>query len=330
MIQTPVLVNVFNRPAETERLLKCLQTVKPAKVYFSADAPRENCPEDEKLCAQVKEIVDTHINWNALVEKNYAKKNLGLRKRMSSAISWSLELSDRVIILEDDCIPDPTFFKFCEELLEYHKENPRVGAITGNNFQSDDFSCDYSYYFSRYPHCWGWATWRRAWAFYDDEMSQWPDVACTVWLKKMFPNKFEALYWNQIFNDTFHCKINSWAYRWLFSFWMKEMLCATPKRNLVMNIGVGNFATNTKKAITSAHFKCTRFMDFPIQHPIILERNSMADDYVQRSHFGEARDKTLRGRVMRLFLKFMRNFQMKNWQKNVFPFIFLHAIVYFL
>jgi glycosyltransferase involved in cell wall biosynthesis len=307
LIHAPVLLTVFNRPLETRQVLAGLKQVRPPLIFVAADGPRESRPDDQHLCQEVHRLVAEQIDWPAQVFTDFSSRNLGLRRRMASAISWVLEQEDRVIVLEDDCLPDPSFFRFCTELLDRYAEDRRVGVITGDNFQPEGFDCGASYYFSRYAHCWGWATWRRAWYHYDDAMSRWPKLASTDWLSKKFPHKLEALYWEQIFNDTFHGKVNSWAYRWLFSFWVNEMLCATPNRNLVKNIGVGESATNTKKRLAHHHFIPAHKIKFPLIHPIEVSRNKDADDFVQKTHFGRAKDRTYKGQLLRLISKIQKS-----------------------
>jgi hypothetical protein len=181
-----------------------------------------------------------------------------------------------------------------------------VGAATGDNFQPEGFACDASYYFSRYPHCWGWATWRRAWDTYSDSMSDWPAVRNTDWLRNIFPSRLEELYWRQIFDNTYAAKIQSWAYRWTYALWKHDLLTITPDRNLVTNIGTGLAATNTKTAASCKHFLKSQQMSFPMVHPTVIVRNRKADDYAQKAHFGLAKDCSLVGRFNRLLRKACR------------------------
>ncbi len=303
----PVLLTVFNRPNETRQALARLKQVRPPVIFVAADGPRDTQPEDQRLCQEVRRLVAEEIDWSARVVTDFAPLNLGLRRRMASAISWALEQDDRVIVLEDDCLPDPSFFRFCTELLDRYADDQRVGVITGDNFQPEGFDCGASYYFSRYPHCWGWATWRRAWELYDDEMADWPADRESRWLMRLFPQPLEELYWRQIFDGTYSGKIQSWAYRWTYSCWRREMLTATPVRNLVTNIGIGEAASNTRDAERGKHGLATQVVDFPLVHPADVIHNSSADTYAQQHAFGLAKDPSLRGRVVRFFAKLTKN-----------------------
>lgn len=303
----PVLLTVFNRPHETRQVLDRLKQVRPPVIFVAADGPRMNRPEDQHLCAEVRRLVAEEIDWPAQVITDFAACNHGLRRRMASAISWALGTEDRVIVLEDDCLPDPSFFRFCTELLERYADDPRVGVITGDNFQPEGFDCGASYYFSRYPHCWGWATWRRAWGLNDQAMSDWPRVRSTDWLSSIFPEPLEALYWQQLFDNTYSGKIDTWDYQWTYACWRREMLTATPGHNLVTNIGIGAAASNTRDAEPSKHGLATRSLQFPLVHPADIMRNISADAYAQQHAFGLAKDPTLCGRVVRFFSKLTKN-----------------------
>ncbi len=303
----PVLLTVFNRPHETRRVLACFRRVRPATIFIAADGPRTGRVADQALCEEVRSIVTGQIDWPAKVMIDFAPRNQGLRRRMASAISWALRHEDRVIVLEDDCLPDPSFFRFCTELLERYADDQRVGVITGDNFQPEGFTCNASYYFSRFPHCWGWATWRRAWELYDDKMSDWPAIRETGWLKDLFPHRLEELYWRKIFDETYRGKIQSWAYRWTYSCWRWQMLTATPAFNLVTNIGIGAAATNTRDAELGKHGLAAEALSFPLVHPANVLRNISADGYAQQHAFGQAKDRSLQGRLHRLIAKLTRS-----------------------
>lgn len=299
----PVLLTVFNRPHETRQVLERLKIVRPEKIYVAADGPREGRSEDQSLCEDVRKLIAEEIDWSANVMTDYAQRNLGLRQRIASAITWTLENEDSVIVLEDDCVPDTSFFRYCTELLEKYEREPRVGVVTGDNFQPEGFNCGASYYFSRYPHCWGWATWRRAWGLNDQAMSDWPRVRSTDWLSSIFPEPLEALYWQQLFDDTYSGKIDTWDYQWTYACWRHNMLTVTPRTNLVRNVGIGEAATNTRDAEPEKHHRKCLAMEFPLLHPFWLERNKEADDYAQQTVFGRAKNSSVYGRLRRLMVK---------------------------
>jgi hypothetical protein len=194
---------------------------------------------------------------------------------------------EAAIVLEDDCLPHPTFFRFCEELLERYRDDERIMAISGDNFQFGRQRSKYSYYFSRYPHCWGWATWRRAWQHYDGDMDLWPVIREGRWLEDVLEGKRAVAYWTRIFNRTYDGDINSWAYAWTLSCWAQSGLTALPNVNLVSNIGFGVAATHTISEDISSS-STLNYLDFPLSHPSFVIQDTVADAFTQRHHFDRA------------------------------------------
>lgn len=294
---TAVLLIVFNRPNATMSLLKAIESVRPRHLMIVADGPRAARADDEEKCRRVRELCE-QIDWPCVVQRNYSDINLGCRRRVSSGISWAIEQVDRAIILEDDCVPNPSFFRFCDELLERYAEDQRIMAISGNNFQPRQPSGEYSYYFSRYPHCWGWATWRRAWVKYDDEMSHWHDAQRDRSLDSILESNRSKGYWSRLFADTKAGKIDSWAYRWTLSCWFQNGLTVLPDRNLVTNIGFNAEATHTLKVDAKAIFPAYA-MPFPLRHPPVVVRSAAADRYTENRMFSGNALKYARFRVGR-------------------------------
>ena len=304
---TPVVLLVFNRPALTKKMLDQLRQARPRQVLVVADGPRPDRPGDAEACAQVREIIAQGIDWEAAVLTDYAPVNLGLRRRVSSGLDWAFGQVEQAIVLEDDCVPHPSFFRFCEEMLQHYQHDTRLGVITGDNFQPQPFACAASYYFSRYNHCWGWATWRRAWKFFDEGMTHWPALREAGWLDGMFPDPGHALYWTKIFNGVHERRINSWAYAWTFACWSQHLLTAIPRANLVTKIGFGEEATHTRGGGGAKGNLNVTQMDFPLRHPPCVVRDHAADDYSQRHVLGSARVRQpFFSRWRRLFGKIQR------------------------
>lgn len=171
--------------------------------------------------------------------------NLGCRERVSSGLDWVFSNVEEAIILEDDCLPDLTFFRFCEELLVKYRFDARVMMISGDNFQFRRKRTPYSYYFSRNAHIWGWASWRRAWNKYDIAMQMWTEIRDGAWLIDLFGNRRLANYWRKIYANVFNGKINTWDYQWVFTCRIQNGLVILPNSNLISNIGFGSAATHT-------------------------------------------------------------------------------------
>lgn len=168
-MSTPIALIIFNRPDLTIRVFSKIARAKPKTLFVIADGPRSDHPGDIKKCAEARSIIES-VDWDCTVHKNYSDINLGCGRRLASGISWVFEKVEEAIILEDDCLPHPTFFRFCKELLERYRDDERIMQINGQNFQHKSMRTSYSYLFSYSNNCWGWATWRRAWQHFDMEM----------------------------------------------------------------------------------------------------------------------------------------------------------------
>lgn len=283
-MQTAVLFIVFNRPDTTRQVFEKIRLAKPPRLYVAGDGPRKDHEGEKEKVKNVREIVN-RIDWPCEVKTLFREKNLGCKKGVSSAISWFFDHEAQGIILEDDCVPHLDFFTFCEDLLIRYATNKRISAITGNNFQNGKLRGDASYYFSKYNHCWGWASWKRSWEDYQGDIKFWPKWKKSEdWLSFM-PNKLERRYWENIFENVYLTKIESWAYPWTASVWHNKGLTITPNVNLVSNIGFGESATHTK-------FKKDKNFQLPVNnlgiltHPRKLEKNISADEWTFFHHYG--------------------------------------------
>ena len=283
-LNTPIAFIVYNRPIYTDKTFEIIRSQKPKKLFLIADGPNPFKNNDNEACQKVRKIVE-NINWDCEVYSNYSKKNLGLKNRVSSGLNWVFSNVDKAIILEDDCVAHPDFFVFCEEILKYYENDERISVVTGNNFQDGKVSGQASYYFSKYPHCWGWATWRRSWRFYNGDISFWPKWKLSQdWLKK-HSLQIERIYWEKIFNKVFKGEIDSWAYPWTLSNWYFGGLTVTPNKNLVSNIGFGEDATHTKSK-KSKFYKMQVHKLGNLKHPTVIKRDNKFDNYVFFNHYG--------------------------------------------
>ncbi len=284
MTKTPIAYIIFNRPNCTKISFSVLQEQKPSQLFIIADGPRKDYPDDIEKCHEARKIVE-NINWPCQVYHNYSDNNLGLKQRVSSGLNWVFENVDRAIVLEDDCVAHPDFFYFCETLLEMYSENKNISVITGDNFQNGNWRGEASYYFSKYNHCWGWATWKRSWENYHGDIPFWSDWKNSdSWIKQM-SDKTERKYWEVIFDRVAQGQIDSWAYPWIASTWYKGGLTVTPNMNLVSNIGFGQESTHTsdKKSIFS---NMSVQSTGEIIHPKQIALNEEADNWTFNFHFG--------------------------------------------
>lgn len=286
-LNTAVLFLVYNRPDTTIRVFESIRSVRPPRLYVAADGPRPSRSGEVENVALVRKIA-TNVDWPCEFKTLYREHNLGCKKAVSSAIDWFFEHEEEGIILEDDCLPHTDFYFFCEKLLNYYRDEQSVAVITGDNFQSGRIRGIGSFYFSKYNHCWGWATWRRAWAVYDGNLRFWQQWKESEGWRAVCPDRVERRYWEAIFDQVCLGRIDSWAYPWTASVWHSGGLTATPNVNLVSNIGFGQDATHTHDAETQ-HANLPVFGLMNITFPINVVQDEAADRYVFDFVFGGCR-----------------------------------------
>jgi hypothetical protein len=283
-MKTPVAFIIFNRPDTATRVFEAIRQAQPPKLLVIADGPRSHKVGEAEKCAQARAIID-RVDWECEVITNYSDVNLGCKRRVSSGIDWVFEQVEAAIILEDDCLPEHTFFGYCDELLEKYRDDTRIAGISGTNLQSGRRRNSDSYYFSRYMHVWGWATWRRSWQNYDVEMKKWPTVRDGGWLKDILNDKLAIENWGKFFQNVYDGGIDTWDYQWVFACWIHNGLIVLPNLNLISNIGFGAGATHTGDESDPSANIPTEVMPLPLQHPEFIVRNSQADDYTQTKFF---------------------------------------------
>jgi hypothetical protein len=276
-MDTPVTLIVFNRPDTTAEVLASIRQARPSKLFIIADAPRPNHPEDIARCAAVRSVVE-QIDWDCQVLRNYADTNMGCAHRVSSGISWVFEHVDRAIILEDDCVPDQSFFPFCEELLERYQDDKRIMMVSGNNFLLGQHKVPHSYFLQRYSGMWGWATWRRAWRHHDLAIRHWPLLRETSWLADVLPDPRGVAYWQSVFDQAYAAggDFHTWDAQWYFAMWSQHSLAIAPRVNLVKNIGFRPDATHTKGPARLANLPAGALTG-PLSHPESMVRDRLAD-----------------------------------------------------
>lgn len=284
LFNTPILLLFFNRPDTTQRVFDEIKKVQPKKLYISADGPRVGKPGEAEKCKALRDTIIRQVDWECELFTNFSDRNLGCRMAISSGIDWLFKHEERGIILEDDTLPSDSFFRFCDELLEKYRDEKRIMMISGDNFQFGRKVTEYSYYFSRYTHIWGWATWKRAWNYYDVYMKLWPEFKDTRLLLNVLGDTKEVSYWRRIFDKVYDRKIDAWSYQWLFASWLQDGLNILPQVNLVSNIGFGNSGTHTKGKSEVANLE-SREISFPLSHPFCVSRNVIADKLDDRIMF---------------------------------------------
>lgn len=293
-LYTPILFLIFNRLDTTKQVFDVIRQVQPQRLYIASDGSRSDRPGEAEKVQSVRDYVLEGINWDCEVKTLFRERNLGCRVAVSSAIDWFFDHEPEGIILEDDCLPDSTFFAYCQDLLEYYRHDEQVMAISGDNFQFGRKRTDYSYYFSRYIHIWGWATWRRAWQHYNVSMKDWPTFRVNKSLKTILKDSRAVAYWTKIFNKTYEGTVETWDYQWLLASWIQNGFSIIPNVNLVANIGFGEGATNTAEKKSKYANMVVQAIELPLKHPPILIQNVAADRYTEQTMFGHNSGITLK------------------------------------
>lgn len=298
-LKTPVVLIIFNRPDTTSKVFEAIRQAKPSLLLVIADGPRSDRLNETEKCNQVRDIIKT-VDWECKVLTNYSDTNLGCKNRISSGLNWVFDIVEEAIILEDDCLPHPSFFLFCEELLDRYRYDERIASISGQNVQLRPDNTGYSYYFSRYPHIWGWATWRRAWKNFDIEIKQWALVKNTKWLDNFLTDKWVAYYWRKIFNNCYSGNITTWDYQWTFACWINNHLSITSSVNLVSNIGHIGESTHTSNANSRYANLSAEEVSFPLHHPPDIIRNIEADNITNKEFFKISFPNFIQGKFRRI------------------------------
>jgi hypothetical protein len=244
-VQSPVVLIVFNRAEPTRRVFARIAEARPRRLFVIADGPRNSA--EARVCETVRSIA-TRISWPCELVTDFSSSHLGCRKRVVSGLRAAFDAADRAIILEDDCVPHPRFFSFCDELLERLQGEDRVMEIGGANYLPQEFQSDEGFYFSRFVHNHGWATWRRAWNRFDESMSAWPALRDSGFLDSIC-HPLHARHLRMVFDRTRAGQIDTWDYQWQVSMWANDGLAAVPNANLISNIGFGPHATHTHGAV---------------------------------------------------------------------------------
>ena len=274
-LSTPVAFFVFNRPELTRRVFARIAQARPPILLVIADGPRPDHPSDQGNCRAVRQLVEA-IDWPCRVSRDYSEANLGLARRVASGLNWVFDQVEECIILEDDTLPSASFFPFCAQVLERYRQDERVMHVNGYGYQFGRISTEDSYYFSRITCPWGWASWRRAWRLYDFRVRQWPALRETGWLRDFTPHPLTMRFYQRAFDQAYRGELGTWDVQWTFACFFQSGLTVTPRDDLIMNIGHGPGATQTKEADDEFN-RAPVEMSFPLRHPAGMVRNLAAE-----------------------------------------------------
>jgi hypothetical protein len=281
--ETPVALVIFRRPDRTKVLLDAIRQARPRRLFLIADGPRPGNAEEELGCERARAVVEG-VDWPCEVTRNFSDENLGLKHRIPTGLDAVFGEVDRAIVLEDDCLPHDTFFRFCDELLERYADEERVMHVAGSQLLRDPPAWSASYHFSRYVHIWGWATWRRAWRHFDVDLREWHDLERSEResrLRSMFSDESERAHWRYVWDNS--PEIENWDAQWSYALLARNGLAANPNRNLISNVGFGVDATNAIEDPLGIAARPLEGIEFPLEHPESIEPDDAAD--AAASHF---------------------------------------------
>jgi hypothetical protein len=274
----PVLFIVFRRPGTTRRVFEAIAAARPSRLFVAADGPRDG--REAAACEEVRRIA-TAVTWPCELVTDFSERNLGSRDRPATALSWFFGQVDEGIVLEDDTLPSPDFFRFCAELLPRYRDDARIMQISGESYA--DRRAPYSYAFSKYPLTWGWASWRRAWAHFDSRLASWPAFREAPEFAALWDDRDEARYWRGVFQQVYEGRLpTAWDYAWWYAC-MTQGLSVRPAANLVSNIGGGAEATHTGDDVERMN-RPVAPLDAPLAHPpwVVCDRAGDRDTWDRR------------------------------------------------
>ena len=283
-LNTAVLFLVFNRIQTTKLVFESIKKAKPPRLYIAADGPRDNYNGENEKVESVRNYILENIDWNCEVKTFFRNQNLGCRLAVSQAIEWFFEQEPEGIILEDDCVPEDNFFRFCQELLELYRNENEVGAICGFYSNEHFYKPENSYFFSRYLRVWGWAGWRRTFEGYDSNINLLIKNKNT-WQSDIFDHTDVLInkYFQQTFDQVANGQVDTWDTQLQYLLWQKKQLVATSSNNLIKNIGWAEGTHAQKK--DHNHDIPTSEIKFPLDHPENFERDIKADQIIEQKSY---------------------------------------------
>ncbi len=276
-METPILFLIFSRPDTTQSVFDAIRAAQPKRLYVAADGPRAARGEEEvALCKETRELVVNNIDWECEVHTLFRDDNLGCGVAVSQALKWFFDNEPEGIILEDDVLPHPDFFTYCEELLDRYRDSDEVYFISGNNYDFYEKDSSDSYYFSAYSHVWGWAGWRKTMSVYNFTLDGMNLRRYYKSMSQLGLTLRERLFWSQIFMKMKMKQIDSWAYPMSISLKYNKKLSIIPNTALIKNIGFDERATHTTGSDAEVQNRDYAPI-MPLTHPTEILRNAEYD-----------------------------------------------------
>ena len=299
-----MVVFIYRRPLLVRGLLDRLRVARPKKIWIVADGPTAGTGQwDFEKCRMARREAEAGVDWPCEIRKVYAEANFGIRKRIETGLDEVFRHESEAIILEEDCHPGPDFFPFCREMLVRYRDQIQIAGVSGNCYLPKEAVLETSYFYSRYLHIWGWATWARVWQAYDRTLPPWSRKR----YEDFFPESRgdERRYWNRVLERVERGEIETWDYPLLAFFWSQGWLAVNPSQNLVENVGVGVEATHTRDRETDPGWGRQDRLIAPFASPKLmrpekdLERMTFLNHYLrmsgQRSAWSKLMARLIRG-----------------------------------
>lgn len=300
MFTTPILLITFNRPDHVRQVLMEIRKQQPTQLFVCQDGAREGNLLDAERIQEVRNVINELVDWPCELHTLYQEKNLGCGPGPAAGISWFFEHVESGIILEDDCLPHPDFFAYCEDMLTRYKDDKHVQFINATLYH-DRWKCDASYGFSRYMVTGAWAAWRETWQGFDLDMHDWNAWQFRKQVKRLTNSTTEANWWywklKEIQADT--SKKSYWDYQMQMHLFKNEAITIHPQKNLISNIGFDAEATHTQS--NDGRGDREVYGVLPLVHPTIVEVNHVMDV----DCFGKTRPQTAYKNVIQFMYQYM-------------------------
>ncbi len=309
-MNVPVLLITFNRPKETSRVLEALRLVQPSRLFVASDGPRPSRTTDFARCAEVRKLVETLVDWPCEIQTLFQNQNLGCRRGVVAAISWFFEHVSEGIILEDDIVPDPTFFQYQEELLTRFRDDTRVMCVSGHQALGRAPWVE-SYRFSRFAAIWGWGTWKRVWDQYEPLAESYFQLGGQEPIRKFLKKPQLVAWWHQNLESAAEGRLDTWDVQFCYLLLKTRSLCVIPSESLVENIGFGSDATHTVGDGTGPEEPPPTPVKFPLQHPAEVKVDRWYDRRMAKRNFWN-REATFLGKATKTAKKIVKRILRRN------------------
>ena len=293
MLKTPILLIAFNRPDHVRRVLSEIRKQKPTELYVCQDGAREGNESDRIKCQEVrdvvKELTSAYKASHALFTLHtlYQSKNLGCGPGPAAGITWFFENVEQGIVMEDDCLPHPDFFGYCQGLLERYKDDDQVKFINATLYD-DSWHCKDSYGFSHYMITGAWASWRSTWQGFDLDLHNLNARVFRKHVMNLTDSRVEANWWYAKVLEIQHDKDKKsyWDYQMQIHLFNTNAVTIHPAVNLITNIGFDEEGTHTWS--NDGRGNRPVYSILPLQHPQTISVDVKADREALWSHKGNS------------------------------------------